>query len=113
METAPNDIESLLTEAGNFIETRTELLKLKTVDKTADVVSSLVARLVVLMILGIFFMILNIGIALLVGEWLGKNYYGFFVVAGFYGIAGLICNTNKNTWIKKPLGNAIIQKILR
>jgi len=55
-----------------------------------------------------FFMILNIGIALWIGEMLGKSYYGFLILSGFYAILAIIVQIFSNRWIKKPIRNSII-----
>ena len=33
---------------------------------------------------------MNIAVALWIGDLLGKNYYGFLIVAGFYALASII-----------------------
>jgi hypothetical protein len=110
---ATENIESLFERAGDYVETRLDILKLKTADKSADIISSLASRLVILSIVIIFIIILNIGIALLLGELLGKLYYGFFILAGFYLITGLILYTNRRTWFKVPVTNLILRKIFK
>ena len=55
---------------------------------------------------------LNIGLALIIGEWLGVTYLGFLILAGFYALTGLVFYFNKNSWLKTPVNNRIIKKIL-
>ena len=114
MENEPkNNIEAIWETAGEFVDTRIDLFKLQAVKKSSDIVSSIASRLVLVVIVILFITILNIGIALILGEWLGKNYYGFFALAGFYLIAGLIFNSFKSKWVKKPVGNYIIKKAFK
>jgi predicted membrane channel-forming protein YqfA (hemolysin III family) len=89
-----------------------ELLRLKTVDKTADTTSSLFAALVVFLILLLFLIMISIGIALVLGEMTGRASYGFFILGGFYFIIGLIFYLFRKKWLKKPFGDLIIKKIL-
>jgi hypothetical protein len=110
---ATSHLDSLLSKAEDLIETKTTLWKLKAVDKTSDTVSDVVSSLVVILFIASFILILSIGVALLIGEWLGKTYYGFFMVAGFYGIAGIIIYALRKDWIKMPVSNFIIRKILK
>ena len=110
---ATENIESLFERAGDYVETRLDLLKLKTADKSADIISSIASRHLILSIVIIFIIILNIGIALLLGELLGKLYYGFFILAGFYLITGLILYMNRRTWFKVPVTNLILRKIFK
>ena len=111
MEASPNHFESLLHKAGQYAETKASLIKLKVADKTSDTVSDAAAALALLLFVLFFLMALSTGLALLIGEWLGKNYYGFFVVAGLYGIAGIFFRINRISLVKIPVSNFIINKI--
>ncbi|MDR3711792.1 MAG: hypothetical protein P4L51_03165 [Puia sp.] len=113
MQKQEEDIEELLIEAGNYLETRTELWKLKTVDAVSELFSALVSRLVLIGLLTLFVVTVNTGLALLIGYWLGNGFYGFFIIGGVYGIAALVCYANRGHWIKGPVGNMIIRKILK
>lgn len=112
MENNHSTIESLVEKAEAFGKTSFELYKLKALDKSSDVVSSLVVKIAVIVVSFLFITVLNIGISLWLGERFGKIYYGFFVVAGFYAVAGLIVFFFRNRWIKKPVSNSIIHDML-
>jgi hypothetical protein len=106
-------IDSLLNSAETYSKTSIELIKLKTVDKVADGTSSFVAYAAVIIALILFFITLNFGLAFWIGDLLGqKAYLGFFIVAGFYGLAGLILFIFRNKWIKKPLNDSMINQML-
>jgi len=105
-------IESLIEKGEQYGKTTLELLKLKTLDKSADVVSNLVSWLIVLIFAVLFFLILNIGVALWLGELLGKAYYGFFVVSGFYALLALIFGIFRKQIVKNPVNNSIITQVL-
>ena len=114
METQVKDnIESLFEKTGDYLETRIDLYKLKAVDTSSDVISSLVSKLIVLFVFAIFIIIVNIGIALFLGELFGRYYYGFFTVAGFYLIAGIIFNSMRRKWFKGPIADSLIKKLLK
>ncbi len=113
MENNPGHIDSLFEQAGNYVETRIELAKLKITEKSSDAISNLASKLVLVTIVAVFMLMLNVGIALWLGELLGKNYYGFFVLAGFYGIVGLVCYLLQEKLIKVPVTNAIIKKMIK
>lgn len=90
MEIKTSLIDPLLEKAETYGKTSFELLKFKFLDKTADVSSTLITHLLLGILLSFFAILLNIAIALWLGELLGKNYYGFLIVAAFYGLCGLI-----------------------
>ena len=104
-------IEALLERTEQYSKSSFELLKLKSLDKTADVTSTLVSRFFLAMAISIFVLILNIGIALWLGEILGKNYYGFLLVAIFYGLVGLSLLL-LHPKLKARISNSIISQVL-
>lgn len=113
MEYQENLIESLIEKGEQYGKTTLELIKLKAVDKSADVASTLISWVIVIVFTVLFFLILNIGIALWIGELLGKSYYGFFVVAGFYALLALIFGIFREQFIKKPMNNSIVSQVLK
>ena len=109
--TAP--IELLFQRAEDYSKTTLELLQLKTIDKSADVISTLVAQVTTIIAAALAILIFNIGIALYIGELLGNSFYGFFMVGTFYAIVAIILHLFKNAWIKKPLNNSIITQMMK
>ncbi len=113
MESPTDRIESLFQRLETFTITTFELSKLKLLHTTTIIVTSLIVRISVIIMISLFALVLNIGIALFLGELLGKDYYGFFIVAAFYLIASLILHFFLHRWIKKPISNLIIKQTLQ
>lgn len=113
METPASLIESLIERAETYGKTTYELSKLKALEAATHLAASLLSRLSIILVLFLFVIVLNIGIALLVGELLGKAYYGFFIVAVFYLIAGFVFYFFLHKWIKKPVSDLIIKQVLQ
>ena len=90
MEDNSKLLETLLDRATDYGKTSFELLKLKTLDKTTDAISSAIPHSVVFVLIASFMLFLNLGLALWLGEILGKMFYGFFVVAGFYAVTAIV-----------------------
>lgn len=112
MESKSSLIEPLLERAEEYGKVSFELAKLKTLDKTADIVSTLLSRLIVLFFLTLFLLILSIGIALWLGDLLGKNYYGFLIVASFYGFIGIVLVVI-HPFLKTRLNNSIVKQMFK
>src|SRR5580693_6273068 len=89
-EEQQHDIDVLLTDAGDYLETRTTLWKLKAIESLSDVSGELASGLALIGIASLVILIFSAGLALLIGYWIGKSFYGFFVIAGVYAILGLI-----------------------
>src|SRR5579864_1023261 len=110
-EKSSTDIDMLLSDAGDFIETRTTLWKYKAIESLADVSGELVSGLGMIVITSFVIIIFSIGFALLIGDWLGKSYYGFFIMGGLYSIVALIIYARRTSWLKNPFSNMLIRKI--
>jgi hypothetical protein len=113
METTANSIESLYERAEAYGKTTYELSKLKLLETSNTVITSLVARLSVILMISMFTFIMTIAIALWLGEILGKAYYGFFIVAGFYLVVGIVLHFFLHSWVEKPISELIIKQALQ
>jgi len=105
-------VESLVEKAEAYCKTNLELVKLRSVDKTAGVVSSAVSRTVAFLLIFMFLGMAGVGLSLWLGEIMGKTYYGFLCVAGLYALAGILLYVFKNNWIRKRVNEAIITEAL-
>jgi uncharacterized membrane protein len=106
-------IDSLLEKTTEFVKTSIELAKLKALDKTADVVSTLIPQTIVFILVSTFVIFLNLGIALWLGDILNNSYYGFFVVAGFYAFVAAIIHFFFHKTIKRNIANNIVKQLLK
>ncbi len=113
MEEQKQQIEILFDRASDYLETRLELFKLKATHKTTDVASSLASRLIMILIVILVVFMVNIGLALWLGEVLGKSYYGFFALGGFYILVAILFQVFKNSLVEIPMSNAIIKKLTK
>lgn len=113
MEDNSKLLETLLERATDYGKSSFELLKLKALDKTTDVISSVIPYSVVLVLIASFMLFLNLGLALWLGDILGKMFYGFFVVAGFYAVTGIIIHFFMHKWFKKLLSDYYIRRLLK
>jgi len=105
-------IEKLIERAEDYSKTTVELFKLKLINKTSEIVSSIASQLIIFAVVALFTFIINIGFSLWIGEMLGKTYYGFFVVAAFYLFIAIIIYACREKWIKNPTKNSIIAQML-
>jgi hypothetical protein len=110
MEDQISAVELLFEKTGQYTKKSVELYRLKAIGKSADVISGLAVRVVVISIITLFFLVFNIGSALWIGERFGRDYYGFFTVAGFYALLGIIIYIFRNRWIKVPIRDSILMQ---
>jgi len=106
-------VEMLYEKAEQYTKTTFELYRLKTIDKVTDVFASVASRFAILAVIALFFVLLTVGIALYLGEVLGKNYYGFFTLALFYGVLAIVLIKKRKPWLDDKLNNYLINEIFK
>lgn len=105
-------IDPLIDKAVAYGKTNLELLKLRAVQRASIMAPAVINRVIIIILSGLFLLVLNIGVAIWVGELLGKMYYGFFVVAGFYGLVTLIYYLFIRKSVNRSVGEWIISELL-
>jgi hypothetical protein len=113
MEENANLLETLLERASEYGKTSFELARLKALDKTTEIVSSVIPLSVVILLVASSLLFLNLVLAFWLGEVLGKIYYGFFIVAAFYVLAGIFIHFFLHKWIKRLVGDYFIKRVLK
>ncbi|WP_046755433.1 hypothetical protein [Kordia jejudonensis] len=113
MESTASHIESIYERAKAYTETSIELYKLNAIDKTADVVSSLVSWIVLGSVAAVFLLFINIGISLYIGTLLGAGYLGFLIVSSFYLVLGICLYIFNGKLIMQPITDLVISKLMR
>ena len=108
-----DSVKTLIEKSKDYLDTKIELTKLKTIDKSADVLSTVVVMISMIFISFLLILFLSLALALLFGKMLGAYYYGFFIMGGFYAIILLLIYLQKEKWIKTPIANGLISKMLK
>lgn len=113
MEDNTESFEILLERATNYSKTSYELIKLKALDKSSQIISTYLMNFFIIVLLVFFLIFISIGLAFWLGDEFGKIQYGFFAVAAFYCIMGIVSHFFLYTYIKKVICNYIIKLILK
>lgn len=113
MEDNAKLLESLLVQVTDYGRTSFELVKLKALDKTTDVLASCIPFSAAIIIIASFLLFFNVGLAIWLGDILGKIYFGFFIIAAFYLIIGSGVYFLMKNWIKNAASSYIIKQALK
>ena len=113
MDNIATPVEALFEKAENYSKTSLELFKLTAIDKCADLVSSIAVQFAIFIVAAVFTLVINIGIAMWLGDLLGKMYLGFFAVAIFYAIVIALLYFFRHQWIKTPVSNSVIAQMTK
>jgi hypothetical protein len=108
-----DSIKTLIDKSKDYLETKIELTRLKTIDKSADVLSTVVVSVSMIFISFLLILFASIALALYLGKMLGAYHYGFFILGGFYAIVLLLIYVKREKWIKIPIANDLISKMLK
>lgn len=111
MENKPTNIEELFQKLKEYADVRLNLFKLQGISKVSGLLSSAISFILIGVIFITFIVCLTIGLSLWIGDSLGKTYYGFFIVAGFYVIIGLILFLARGKILKAPISNKLIKEL--
>ncbi|WP_198554637.1 hypothetical protein [Flavobacterium sp. ALD4] len=113
MSSKATTIVILFETVEDYTRTTVELTKLNLIDTSADVLSSLISRLKITVVFAMFLLLLNLGLSFWIGEFLGEYYSSFFIMATLYLILSIALYSFKNQYIKMPVSNFIIIKVLK
>jgi hypothetical protein len=111
-ETQTHPVETLFDEIREYASTRLELWKLIGVERTAGWLSSIVTAVAVLAVAAGVLLFLGLSLGFLLGEWLGRYSYGFFIVTALMALAGLVVYLRRSAWVKHPIARLIITRVL-
>ena len=110
MEEPQKIIEPLLKSLTDYGHTYVELLRLKSIRQATAIGASILTQTLILLILTVSIVSLNIALALWLGDCMGKSYWGFLTVGGFYILIVLLLLISK-TQLRNKIQNSLIQKI--
>jgi ABC-type uncharacterized transport system fused permease/ATPase subunit len=108
-----NILSSLLDSMEDYGKTNFDLAKLKALDKASEMAATLLSRVVTIIAYLTFILMASTGLAFWLGSVLGGIWYGFFVVAAFYGLLGLIITFFMHKGLKRMFADLIIKDTLK
>jgi hypothetical protein len=111
MEGKPTNVEELFQKLKEYADVRLNLFKLKSINKLSGFMSISITIVILIFIFSTVFLCITVGAALLIGEWVGKIYYGFFIVGGIYLIIGLVIYSMRDKLIKNKVSNKLISEL--
>jgi hypothetical protein len=82
-------LEPLLEKVEAYGKSSIALIELKIIDKISMLMAVVFANIIFMLIVVLFFSVVNIGLSIYIGLYLGEIYLGFFLVAAFYAVLGL------------------------
>lgn len=91
----------------DYIENHVELLRLDATEKTLKIIGVSVPLLIMTIMGSFFIILLNIGLALMIGKLIDSYALGFFILSGFYLLIMILAYFFRNN-----IKDAIIDKAI-
>jgi hypothetical protein len=113
MTSTTESIKTLIDKSKDYLDTQIELTKLKTIDRSSDILSTAIVFIFMGFIAVLVLILFSVAIALLIGLKMGSYHSGFFIVGGFYAILLVIIFIQRDKWIKNPIANGMIGKMMK
>lgn len=105
--------EELAENIKEYVNARIESVKLSAAEKSSAVIANVIAGLVVAGVFFFFIVFAGMSVAFLLGEWIGKTWAGFLIVAGLYLLIGIVVWSAREKIIRLPVMNALIKQLFR
>ena len=112
MDSKPTNLEELFQKLKDYADVRLDLFKLKSINKVSGFMSTVITIVILVALFSAVILCITIGLALLIGAWLGNDYYGFFIVGGIYLIVGLVIYSMRDKLIKTKVSNRLIKELI-
>jgi hypothetical protein len=106
-------MEETLDHLKSYVNTKISQVKLGAAEKASDMISVFVAKLLAALVLFFFFLFISLAVASGLGDYFGKPWLGYTIVAGFYLLAGFIIWFGRERLLRIPVMNAIIARLFR
>jgi len=111
MENTFAKIEELAATVKDYVNTRIESAKLSVAEKSSAIIANLIAGFIVAGVFIFFVVFGSTALAFALGDWIGKTWAGFLIVAILYLIIGIIVWFARIKLIQLPLMNIFIKQL--
>lgn len=106
-------LEELFERIESYVQINVQLYKLRAVELVAESTSTVVSKILIALVAILFFLFLNIGIAIWLGSVLATPYAGYFIVSGFYLLVLIMLFIFRKNMFKKSIAESIMHKFAK
>lgn len=112
MQTIINHIYELGEKTEQLAATRARIWKLQAVEKAAGTVADMASRLIIALCFVLALLTGSVGLALLAGSLLHHPAAGFFIIGGFYLLAGLVLYRFRKQGLQKIITRYLVRLLV-
>lgn len=108
-----NKFEEVTESVKKYINTRYELMVLKTTEKAANVGADAISAILISRLATLSILILSFALALYISWLMDDTYSGFLIVGGGYFLITLLLIGFRKSLLTKPFRNIIIKAMFK
>lgn len=113
MEKIFSKAEEMVEHVKEYVNNRTDQLKLNTSEQTAKLLSYLIATGIITAMVIFFVLFAGVALSLFLGEVLGKPYWGFLITGGFLLLLAWLLWVFRRSVLQYPIMNGLIQQLFK
>jgi hypothetical protein len=113
MEKSIEKIEELAKNTSLYFKHHVSLMKLEAAEKTSKIMSNGISLIFISMIFFLFAFFFGLALAVMLQFLVGQLYLSLFIVAGFYGLIGIVLWKFRNKLIRIPIMNSILHELFK
>lgn len=102
-------LEDLFEKTKEYVNTRIELFKLKSINKSAIILSAVIMAMILSVLALLVLVLISLGVAKGINALLGTDAWGYIIMAVIYIITGIIVFVNRRKLLQKPFSNWLIK----
>ncbi len=106
-------IEQIYERVEQYVLTTVELYKLKALQKVAETATTVITSVLMGLFGLLFLLFVSVGLAVYLGEIMGRMHYGFMIVAGIYLLFAIVVYVLRTAVLKDKLNTYIVRKIFK
>jgi hypothetical protein len=104
-----SDTETFVDQVKVYLNTRLSQLKLSFAERISKVMAVMTAMVLSALVFFLVLVLISVAGAIAIGLWLENFWLGFLIVAGIVLLIGFVLWRSKESWLRKPIMNALIQ----
>ena len=104
-------LEEFTESVKQYIDTRYELFKYESAERTSGFGSVLISRFLITLTVSFTVLFISLGAAFYISARFNNSYAGFLFVAGFYMLTAIFLMIGRKKLLEKPMRNKLIRKI--
>jgi hypothetical protein len=108
-ERISDEINEVKDDFEEYANAKLDMVKLHAAENLSRFFSGMIVKMVMFYLFFFVLLFISLAIAFWLDRLLDSNGYGFFIVAGFYLIAGLLFYALRRVFVERPIIQSFVQ----